>query len=234
MNLWVVLGVLLLGAALALGPGVLSWLDPQSPARAAGRLLEVVSSWNAVRDATARLIVRGPEGETRVHVRFLVPASIRVALEEPQPLAGEVFALRPVGEEWLLIHHRPNLDLGVEVRLPAEKLSEWIQGPTPAELAAALRRGAIRVTHTPGPEADLFDIQGLPGTFPRAKLAVDRATLLPWKLELYRDVRAPPALEVEVAEGPGGREIAVNRGLELRDLFLLDPYPTRWLAAPER
>lgn len=233
VNLWVVVGILVLGAALALGPSVLSWLDPESPARAAARLIEVVSSWNRIRDAAAGVIVRGPEGEVRLNVAFLAPASLRITVEEPPALAGTVFALRPVGEEWIVVHHRPDLELGIEVRLSPEKWAEVIQELLPAKLPTALRRGEIRVTYTVSSESEAFDVRGLPGAFPRVRLWMDAVTLLPWLVELYTDPDAPPEVELVVPPGPTGiRAIAVNRGLELRDLFALDPYPTRWLVSP--
>lgn len=233
MNVLLLLGVVLLGLAVALGPAALEWLDPLSPARAAGRFLAVVNSWNAVRDFQGELVVRGGGGETRLAVLFLAPASVRIEVLAPPEAAGEVFALRPLpGGTWLFLHHRPKLGLGVEVRLPPEDLALPFVLPTAAELRDGLRRGQIGVAYAPGPEGDGFDLRGLPGAFPRVELWVDPATLLPWRVRLYGNPDGPPALEVEVPLKDGSRSLQVNTGLELRDLFQLSPPPGRWLVAP--
>ncbi|MCX7750340.1 MAG: hypothetical protein N2320_02055 [Candidatus Bipolaricaulota bacterium] len=231
MNVLVVLGVVLLGLAVALGPTVASLFDPLSPARAAGKFLEVVGVWGGVRDIRTELVLRGDGGEARVAVLFLAPAALRIEVLSPGEAAGEVFALRPTpGGEWLFLHHRPRLGVAVEARLPG--LGGSALFPAPEELRAGLREGRIRVAYAPGTDGEGFDLRGLPGPFPRAELWVDPGTLLPWRARLYRDPDGPPALEVEVPLKEGSRSLQVNTGLELRDLFQLEPAPRRWLLAP--
>lgn len=231
MNALLVLGVVLLGLAVALGPAALSWLDPLSPARAAGRFLAVVSSWNGVRDFRAELVVRGGGQEIQLNVLFLAPASVRIEVLSPPALGGEVFALRPLpGGTWLFVHHRPNLEVGVEARLSPEELGLPLFLPAAGELRDGLRQGRIGVAYAPGgAEGDRFDLRGLPGPFPRVELAVDPATLLPWRVRLYRDPGGSQALEIEVAIKNKSRQLQVNTGLELRDLFQLSSPPRRWL-----
>ena len=241
VNGWVVVAVLLLGGALALAPTVWSWLDPTSPARTAERLLVVLSSWNGIRDLVAHVVLRGVEGETAARVTFLAPANLRLDVLAPESLAGTVFALRPVGEEWLFVHYRPGMDLGIEARLAAQELTESLHLPAPAEVGEGLRRGEIQVSYAPAagqasPTFDEYDLVGLPGPFPRIVLRVDPPTSLPRGVALYADLAQTPTLTVEVARDTGTTDPAgewlleVNTGLGLRDVFRLDPLPHRWLA----
>lgn len=173
--------------------------------------------------------MRGAEGETRARVLFLVPANLRLDVLAPSSLVGEVFTLRPVAEEWLFVHYRPKVDLGIEARIPAKDLETSLKLPTPAQLWDGLRQGRISVTYLPASlngakSGDEFDLQGLPGQFPRIVLRVDPATQLPREVNLYPDPGLPPTIEIEV------RQLTVNTGLELRDVLRLDPSPRRWLS----
>lgn len=223
--------VLLVGGVLALAPAVWSWLDPLSPARAAERVLAVLNTWNGIRDFVAQVAVRGPEGEILARVSFLTPAHLRVDILAPEGLADETFALRPVPEGWLFVHHRPWIDLGIEARIRADELEHALNLPTVAQLWEGLRRGRIRASYLPAPPGDAlgfppsdeFDLSGVPGPFPRVVLRVDPASLLPRDVLLYAEATETPALEIHV------HQLMVNVGLELRDLFRLDPPPTRWL-----
>ncbi len=237
MNLWLVAAVVLLGAAVALAPVVWSWFDPLSPARAAERFLAVLSSWNGIRDFDAQeVILRSPEGELRVRIAFLAPASFRLEVRSPSSMEGEVFTLRPVGEEWLFVHHRPNLGLGIEDRIRSADLEAAL--PTLEQVRDGLRSGRIRVTYLPAsPEApargDEFDLQGLPGPFPRLVLEVDPVSQIPWKVQLYSDPTRPPSLEIEaVVKDEEGQKLFLNTGLELREVLKLDSQPERWLSPP--
>lgn len=237
MNVWVVAAVLLLGGALALAPVVWSWLDPLSPARSVQRLLQTISTWNGIRDLDARkVILRGAEGEIQARFMFLSPATLRMEIGSPSSLAGEVFTVRPVSEEWLFVHYRPSLGLVIESRIRTADLETSLPLPTPAQLWDALRGGQITVSYVPGsPDdttpVDAFDIQGLSGMFPRMVLWVDSISQIPWKVNLYTDPEGPPAVEIEaVVEDEEGRQLHVNTGLELRDVLRINSQPERWLS----
>jgi hypothetical protein len=201
----------------------------------------VLSSWNGIRDLVAHVVLRGVEGETAARVTFLAPANLRLDVLAPESLAGTVFALRPVGEEWLFVHYRPGMDLGIEARLAAQELTESLHLPAPAEVGEGLRRGEIQVSYAPAagqasPTLDEYDLVGLPGPFPRIVLRVDPPTSLPRGVALYADLAQTPTLTVEVARDTGTTDptgewlLEVNTGLGLRDVFRLDPLPHRWLA----
>lgn len=237
MNAWVVVAVLLLGGALALAPVVWAWLDPLSPARSVERLLAVLSAWNGIRDIDARkVLLRGADEEIQVRLVFLAPANFRLEVDSPRSLAGEVFTLRPVADEWLLVHYRPALRLGVESRIRMTDLETLLPLPSPTQLRDGLRDGQIRVTYVPAPpdaptRGDEFDIHGLPGQFPRAVLWVDPVSQVPWRVHLHADPESPPTLRIEaVVEDEAGRQLSVNTGLELRDVLRLDRQPERWLS----
>ena len=237
VNLWVVVAVVLLGGALALAPAVWSWLDPLSPARSVQRLLTVMGSWNGIRDLDARkVVVRGDDGEMYVRLAFLSPANLRVELSSPSTLAGEVFTLRPVSDGWLFVHYRPSLNLGIETRLSVTDVETALQLPTSAQLADGLRGGRIKVVYAPAPlgdprSGDQFDIQGLPGGFPRIVLWVDPVSLIPWRVNLYSDPTGTPTVDIEaVREDDEGKQLHVNTGLELRDVLRLHSQPERWLS----
>lgn len=239
MNGWLIVAVLLLAGAVALAPTVWSWFDPTSPARAVERLLGVVSAWNGIRDLTAKVTVRGAEGETVARVMFLAPASFRLDVLAPQSLAGTVFALRPIADGWLFVHYRPTTRLGIEARLAPPDLEKYVGLPMPSQLVDGLRRGQIRVAYRPAaagdaqarPRADEFDLFGLPGAFPRLTLRVDPANSLPLGVALYANPAQPPTVTIDLAATDQGWELfEVNTGLGLRDLFLLNPVPHRWLA----
>lgn len=232
MNAWLVVAVLILGGALALAPVVWSWLDPASPARSVEKLLLVLNAWSGIRDGVAQVAVRGTGGEVLARVLYLSPAHLRVDVLAPGTLAGEMFALRPVGEEWLFLHHRPHEGFAIEARISAETMADALEFPTLSQVWESLRRGRLNVSYVPAPtnnaprsaSMDQFDIQGLPGRYPRIVLRVDPATQLPREVALYADPKSPPAVEIEV------RHLDVNTGLELREVFRLDPPPDRWLS----
>ncbi|GAB4306691.1 MAG: hypothetical protein Kow0097_06410 [Candidatus Bipolaricaulota bacterium] len=230
MNAWLVGAIVLLAGVLALAPVVASWFDPSSPARVVERLLLVLNTWGGIRDFVAQVAVRGAEGEILGRLLFLAPANLRLDVLAPGTLAGESFALRPVDEGWLFVHHRPALDLGIEARITSDDLTDLLALPPPSEVWEGLRRNQIRVAYVPAPTSnaarppsDEFDITNLPGRFPRIVLQVDPSTQLPREVTLYQDPGGPPSIEIEV------RHLAVNTRLELRDVFLLDPPPSRWL-----
>ncbi len=227
-----VVAVLLLGGVVALATLLVwPWLDPLSPARATEKLLAVLGAWNGVRDFEAQVAVRGGNGETLARVLFLAPGNLRIDVLAPEGLAGEVFALRPVVEGWLFVHYRPRIDLGIEARIPAGKLENSLGLPTMAQVLEGIRRGRVRVSYVPAPTdvafgeaaSDEFDVRGLPGGFPRIVLRVNPATGLPQEVHLYADPAGGPTLEIEA------RNVTVNAGLELRDLFRLEPPPGHWL-----
>jgi hypothetical protein len=225
----VIVVVAIVGGLAALAALAWPWLDPLSPARATERLIAVFGTWTGVRDFTAQVAVRGGEGETLAQVQFLAPGNLRVDVLAPAGLAGEVFALRPVAEGWLFVHHRPRLGLGIETRIPASDLERSLNLPTLAQVVEAIR-GGQRVTYTPAsPDhalpSDEFDVRGLPGQFSRIVLRVDPTTSLPRDVRLYTEPTGEAALTIEV------RSLSVNTGLELRDLFRLEPHPDRWLRA---
>ena len=66
--------------------------------------------------------------------------------------------------------------------------------------------------------------EGLSGTFAEVVLRLNPETNLPTKILLKDRAGNPLELAVEKAE--------VNVGLELRELLLLDPFPTRWIRIP--
>ncbi|HEU67845.1 MAG TPA: hypothetical protein ENN53_01250, partial [Candidatus Acetothermia bacterium] len=222
MNVWLIGAIVLLAGALVLAPVVASWFDPSSPARAVERLLLVLNTWEGIRDFVAQVAVRGSEGEILGRFLFLAPANLRLDVLAPGTLAGESFALRPVDDGWLFVHHRPALDLGIEVRITSDELSDWLALPSPAEIGEGLRRNRIHVAYVPAPAgnatrspSDEFVITNLTGGFPRIVLQVDPSTQLPREVILYQDPAARPSIEIEV------RHLEVNTRLELRDVFLL-------------
>lgn len=234
MNAWLVGAIVLLAGVLALAPVVASWLDPSSPARAAERLLAVLNAWGGIRDFVAQVAVRGAEGETLGRLLFLAPDNLRLDIVAPATLAGESFALRRVAEGWRFVHYRPALGVGIEAQIRDKELADLLALPSLAQLGDSLRWNRIHVTYVPAatdsatrPARDAFDITGVPGTFERIVLHVEPTTQLPQEVILYRDPTGPPSLEVEV------RNLEVNTRLELRDVFLLDPPPSRWISAPD-
>lgn len=242
MNLWLIGLVVLLAGAIALGPTVVSWLIPSPGAQAAAKLLVVLSTWQGIRDFRATVILQG-QGEIEAELLFLVPSNLRFTVKAPESLAGETFALRPVEGGWLFIHHLPALGLGIEDRFTAGEVSGVLPFPSPAELHEGLRRGGIQVSYAPandGSPSDEFDIQGLPGQFPRIALRVDPVTSVPRGVILYTHPTQPPVVTIAVKHleekegesGPAKRNwlLEVNAGLTLRDVFLLDPPPTRWVS----
>jgi len=175
--------------------------------------------------------VRGGKEETLARVLFLSPGNLRIDVLAPEGLAGEVFALRPVAEGWLFVHYRPWIDLGIEARIPASKLENSLGLPTMVQILEGIRRGRVHVSYVPAQtdiafgeaSSDEFDVRGLPGEFPRIVLRVNPATGLPREVHLYADPTGQPTLEIEA------RNVTVNAGLELRDLFRLEPQPSHWL-----
>ena len=215
MNGWLLL--LLLGAGLifgifALGP----YLQPNPELQARQRLFEVIRTWEGIRDLRAEIGVLRP-GEPRLNfsLLYLAGLAIRLEIQEPEELRGEVYALRAIPEGWLLVHFRPNLSLGLEARFPDQALAAVL-----AEFEGfSLEKAKIRWL-----EENLVRFEGLSGTFVEAELRLDPGTKLPAQARLKDRTGNSLELVVEKAE--------VNVGLELRELLLLDPFPTRWIQIP--
>lgn len=212
MNWWVLVLVIgLVFGVVVLGP----YLFPGENQRAMQRLTEVIQAWAGIRDLEAHLeVLRPGEPLVRLRVLYLAGLAVRLELEEPEELRGEVYALRSTPEGWLLVHFRPNLSLGLEARFSERELTRTLQGlgtPSPK----------LRVQW---PEANTIQIEGLSGPFPRAEIQFGENFPVPERiLALDADGKA---LELRLTE------TKVNTGLELRELFLLDPLPTQWIPIP--
>lgn len=215
MNLWLL--ILLVGAGLILGVFALGpYLQPNPELLARQRLLEVVRVWEGIRDLRAEIVVLRP-GEPRLifSVLYLTGLAIRLEIQEPEELRGEVFALRAIPEGWLLVHFRPNLGLGLEARFPDQALKAVLAGFE----GFSLERAKIR-----WPQENVVRFEGLPGAFAEAELTLHPETSLPARISLKDRAGNPLDLVVE--------KIETNTGLELRELLLLDPFPTRWIPIP--
>jgi len=211
---WSVL-LLVLGVALAAAVVAALWpyLSPESPLWAQQRLAEVWRAWERVRDLRAGVTVLRPgEPPLRLRLLYLAGAAVRLELEEPLELAGEVYTLRPVEGGWLFVHFRPRLELGLEARFPLEALETF--------LSLSPREGV----EVRWPKESTFVLRGLAGPFSEVEVQTAGDFSLPERVVL----RGGQSAEVEV------RVVveAVNAGLELRELLSLDPLPTRWIRIP--
>jgi hypothetical protein len=214
VNWWTVFLILtlaLVGAAF-LGPRLLS----DENQRAWERLNEVIRAWEGIRDLQAEVILLRP-GEPALHVQLLYLAGLAVRLEikEPEELAGEVYALRAVPEGWLLVHSRPKLSLGLEARFPEDALGKVL-----GELGFP-SLGKSKVTW---PKENAFQITGLAGPFTTVEVEIGENFSLPNRIVILGDNGQRIEIQVHNAQ--------VNKGLELRDLLLLEPLPTRWIPIP--
>ncbi len=209
--------VLLLLAAVLVGAAFLwPYLIPDENQRALQRLTEVLQTWNGVRDLQAEVIVLRPgEPALRLGLLYLAGLAVRLEIKEPEELQGEVYALRAVPEGWLLVHFRPGLSLGLEARFPAESLGRILNEfvvPSPKRVQASW------------PREDVLRLIGPFGPFAAAEIVLGQNFLLPQRVLLSE--ADGETMEVQV------QNLRVNAGLELRDLLLLDPLPTRWIRIP--
>lgn len=210
-TLLLVLAVVLVGAAF-LWP----YLIPDENQRALQRLNEVLQTWNGVRDLQAEVSVLKPgEPALRLTLLYLAGLAVRLEVNEPEELRGEVYALRAVPEGWLLVHFRPTLSLGLEARFPAEALGQILTE------FALLSPTKIRASW---PKEDVLWITGSLGPFAAAELELGEIFSLPQRILLSEAEGG--TLEVKV------QDLRVNEGLGLRDLLLFDPLPTRWIRIP--
>lgn len=215
MNWGIVL--ILVGAGLLLGALFLGpYLFPNEDQQALQRLVEITRVWAGVQDLRAELIVAKP-GEPTLHLEVLYLSELAVRLEivEPPELKGEVYALRPLPEGWLLVHFRPNLSLGLEARFGGNALSELLGG------FGALSLDKIRVAW---PEENVARITGLTGAFSTVEIEFGPDFSLPKRI-LATD-RQGQTIEVRMEKA------TVNSGLELRELLILEPFPSRWIRIP--
>ncbi|MCS7239821.1 MAG: hypothetical protein NZ651_01010 [Candidatus Bipolaricaulota bacterium] len=208
----VLLGAGLLLGALLLGP----YLFPDENEQALQRLVEVTQAWAGVQDLQATLTLTKPgEPTLRLEVRYLPGLALRLEILEPAGLRGEVYALRPVPEGWLLVHFRPSLSLGLEARFPKEALPELLGG------FGAISLDRIRVSWL---AQNIARITGLAGAFPTVEIELSENFRLPQRIRAVN----PQGQTVEVKV----EEVAVNTGLELRELLILEPFPSRWIRIP--
>lgn len=212
MNWW---SVLLLLALVGIGVGLFGpYLLPSEDQRALQRLNEVLQIWAGVQDLEARLTIRRPgEPALKIRLLYLSGLALRLEIEEPEGLAGEVYALRTISEGLLLVHYRPKLALGLEARFPSEELAALIFEGNPSS--------TIKVSW---PKEDVLRLRGLSAPFSQADLYLAGEFQLPHRIVATSPDGVITELEVE--------ELQVNRGLELRDLLLLEPLPTRWIQIP--
>jgi hypothetical protein len=215
VNGWLLL--LLVGAGLILGIFALGpYLQPNPELQARQRFLEVMRTWEGIRDLRAEIGVLRP-GEPRLNfsLLYLAGLALRLEIQEPEELRGEVYALRAIPEGWLLVHFRPKLGLGLEAHFPDQALT-WV--------LSDFEGFSMEKAKITWPEENVVRFEGLSGAFAEAELRLDPETKLPVKILLKDRAGNPLELSVEKAE--------VNVGLELRELLLLDPFPTRWIRIP--
>ncbi len=214
MNWWTVLLVLtlaLVGAAF-LWPRII----PDENQRALERLNEAIRTWAGLRDIQADLVLLRPgEPALRLGVLYLGGLAVRLEIKEPAELAGEVYALRAVPEGWLLVHSRPKLSLGLEARFPEAALGK---------ILGELGNPSWEKLKVSAPKENTLKIVGLSGPFTAVELELSENFSLPNRIVILTN--DGERLEVQV------QNLQVNRGLELRDLLLLDPLPTRWIPIP--
>lgn len=214
MNWWTVLLVLIL----ALAGAAFLWprIVPDENQRAQELLNEAIRTWAGLRDIQAEIVLLKPgEPALRLQVLYLAGLAVRLEVKEPEELAGEVYALRAVPEGWLLVHSRPKLALGLEARFPETALGRILEefgNPSWEKLKVR------------SPKENTLEISGLTGAFTAMEIELGETFLLPNRVVIITN--GEERLEIKV------QNLEVNKGLELRDLLLLDPLPTRWIPIP--
>ncbi|MCS7240979.1 MAG: hypothetical protein NZ651_07035 [Candidatus Bipolaricaulota bacterium] len=213
VNWGILLLVLGVGLAATLFAALWPYLNPESPIWAQQRLAELVRTWERVRDLEAQVTLLRP-GEPRLRVRFLylAGAAMRLELQEPPELAGEVYTLRPVEGGWLFVHFRPRLDLGLEARFSLAELETLLSPPV-------WGKGEVRWLNEAA-----FVLRGWSGPFQEAEVYLEGELRLPKRVILREQGGA--FVELQIAW------VAVNQGLGLRELLILDPLPSRWIRIP--
>lgn len=212
MNWGVLLFVLGLGLAALVVSSLWPQLNPGGELLAWQKLEELWRTWEGVQDLRASVEVRR-EGEPtlRCSMLFLAEAAVRLELQEPPELAGEVYALRPVAEGWLLVHFRPALGLGLEARFSGEELASLYPW----------RPQSLKVRWL---DENTFLLSGLGGEFEELEVHTAGDFRLPSRIFLRK--KDGTAMEIRL------ENVEVNSGLELRELLILDPLPTRWIQIP--
>lgn len=209
--------LILLALGLALGAAILGpFLLPDENQQARQRLEERLQAWAGIRDLQGSVeISRAGEPPLRLRILWLVGLAIRLEIQEPKELAGEVYALRAVQEGWLLVHFRPALSLGLEARFPEAALAQLLGN------LGAVDLGKLRIRWF---GENIVQVSGLAQPFPTAEIHFGPETALPQRV-LATDANGQ-VWELRFSEPQ------INVGLELRDLLTLDPLPTRWIQIP--
>lgn len=210
-------GILLLVLGVGLGAALVTvfwpYLHPESPLWAQQRLSELVRTWEGVRDLKAAVTVLRPgEPLLRVRLFYLAGAAARLEVEEPPELAGEVYTLRPVEEGWLFVHLRPRLALGLEARFPEAELKALFS-------PFAQTKGDVRWL-----EDNAFVWRGQIGPYHEAEVHLGGEFSLPQRVILREPEGTFTELQISW--------LGINEGMELRELLILDPFPTRWIRIP--
>ncbi|MCR4392371.1 MAG: hypothetical protein NUV94_06295 [Candidatus Acetothermia bacterium] len=217
---WLILTVGILGALVGLTVMLWPLIEPLAPDRPAGKLLALLDTWAGVRDLSARVALRrSGEHELEVRLLYLSNWALRADLLAPEEVAGEIYALRPVPDGWLLVHYRPRIDLGIETRLTSANLEALLPTISLDQLRLAVRLGQVKVT---APEEGTLEVQGRLGAAHRVLLRLEETTGLPREIVLF-SAQGDELLHISILE------LTINPGVELRDLLSLDPLPGQWL-----
>ncbi len=213
VNWGVLLVVLGAGLVAALAAVLWPYLNPESPLWAWQRLAELVRVWEGVRDGQAALTVLRPgEPLLRLRLVYLAGAAVRLEVEEPPELAGEVYTLRPVEGGWLLVHLRPRLALGLEARFTEAEIRSLLFAFSPG-------KGEVRWL-----DGNSFIWRDSLGPYQEVEVHTGGEFSLPQRIILREPAGTFTELQISW--------LGVNEGLELRELLILDPFPTRWIRIP--